>query len=306
MLNGRPAPSSGDLNLDARLCADLGAEFTRVRDARGLSVQHVAERLLLSTRQVKALEKVEFAAFHNATFHLSALRKYATFLDIDSAALDKIGAGLVKPDPHAVMLIPSESSDDAAESTSGRLVSMVGTVVAVAVLAGGGFYLAQSRTRQAPAPAATAASQPVPVTPPPAPVPAPEPAPAVQEAAVVPAADAAPPAVQLPAVAVPAPATPDGSSFGVLRVLHPTWIFVRDMDNAVIERSLAQGETFVFDTQPTYLAVGTADAELSIGARKVDVSKFVASGQIRIRAGDFDVLVQGASPIQAPTPAVRR
>lgn len=303
MLNGRPAPSSGDLNLDARLCADLGAEFTRVRDARGLSIAQVAERLLLSTRQVKALEKVEFTAFHNATFHLSALRKYATFLDIDSGLLDKIGAGLVKPDPQAVMLVPSDSSDDAAETTSGRLVSVVGTLVAVAVLAGGGFYLARSRTTQAPAP--SAATPPAPSTPV-ASAPTPAPAPIVPEPAVVPAADVAPSAVPAVAAPVPAPPAPDTSGFGTLRVLHPTWIFVRDLDNAVIERSLAQGETFVFDTQPTYLAVGTADAELAIGTRKVDVSKFVASGQIRMRAGDFDALVQGASPIQAPTPAVRR
>lgn len=308
MLNGRPAPSSGDMNLDARLCADLGAEFTRARDARGLSIAQVAERLLLSTRQVKALEKVEFAAFHNATFHLSALRKYAAFLDVDSRALDQIASGLVKPDPQAVMLVPSDSSDDAAETTSGRLVSVVGTLVAVVALAGGGFYLAQSRSGQAAVPVTTpAASTPLPSAP--APAPAPVAAPAVPEPAAVPAADvpvsavSAAPAAEVP---VPAPAVPDASGFGVLRVLHPTWIFVRDMDNAVIERSLAQGEAFVFDTQPTYLAVGTADAELSIGSRKVDVSKFVANGQIRIRAGDFDVLVQGASPIQAPTPAVRR
>lgn len=307
MLNGRPAPSSGDLNLDARLCADLGAEFTRARDARGLSIAQVAERLLLSTRQVKALEKVEFAAFHNATFHLGALRKYAAFLDVDSDLLDKIASGLVRPDPQAVMLVPSDSSDDAAESTSGRLVSVLGTLAAVAVLAGGGFYLAQRRSAQTPAPVAAAPAQPAASEPAPAPAPVPVPAvaPAPPEPAVVPAADNPPAAT--PAAAAPvAVSTPDPSSFGVLRVLHPTWIFVRDMDNAVVERSLAQGETFVFETQPTYLAVGTADAELSIGSRKVDVAKFVANGQIRIRAGDFDVLVQGASPIQAPTPAVRR
>lgn len=304
MLNGRTAPSSGDLNLDARLCADLGAEFTRVRDARGLNIAQVAERLLLSTRQVKALEKVDFTAFHNATFHLSALRKYAALLDIDSGLVDKIGSGLVKPDPQAVMLVPSDSSDDAAESSSGQMLSIAGTLLAVAVLAGGGFYLARSRGGRQASPVVTTAPAPAAAAPARAPEPVPAPPPVVQEPAVVPAADVAVPVTAIPPA--PAPPAPDASGFGVLRVLHPTWIFVRDMDNAVIERSLAQGETFVFETQPTYLAVGTSDAELSIGARKVDVSKFVANGQLRIRAGDFDVLVQGASPIQAPTPAVRR
>lgn len=305
MLNGRSAPSSDDLNLDPRLCADLGAEFTRVRDARGLSIAQVAERLLLSNRQVKALEKVEFTAFHNATFHLSALRKYAAFLGVDASLVDKIGSGLVKPDPQAVMLVPSESSDDAAESSSGRMLSIAGTLLAVAVLAGGGFYLAQSRGVRPPSTAAAARPAPVPAAPARAPEPVPAPPPVVVEPAVVPAADVASSVTQA-AAPVPAQPAPDSSGFGMLRVLHPTWIFVRDTDNAVIERSLAQGETFVFDAQPNYLAVGTADAELSIGSRKVDVSKFVANGQLRIRAGDFDALVQGASPIQAPTPAVRR
>ena len=95
------------------------------------------------------------------------------------------------------------------------------------------------------------------------------------------------------------------AAFGTLRVPHPTWIFVRDADNAVIERSLSEGESIELESQPTYLAVGRPDAELRIGDRSIDLSAFVANGQIRIRAGDFDALVQGASPIQAPTSAGR-
>jgi len=88
-------------------------------------------------------------------------------------------------------------------------------------------------------------------------------------------------------------------------VLRPTWIFVRDMENGTIERPIAAGESFDFESQPTYLAVGTTDAELTIGGAPVDVARFVTNGQIRIRAGDFDALVQGASPIPAPTAAAR-
>jgi hypothetical protein len=90
-----------------------------------------------------------------------------------------------------------------------------------------------------------------------------------------------------------------------VRVANPTWIFVRDADNLVIEQSLAAGEAFEFEMQPTYLAIGNTNAELFIGATRIDVSPFIANGQIRIRAGDFDALVQGAIPIPAPTAAVR-
>ena len=84
-----------------------------------------------------------------------------------------------------------------------------------------------------------------------------------------------------------------------------TWIFVRDADGGVIERTLADGESIELESQPVYLATGIPDAELTIGTRRIDVAPFVANGQVRIRAGDFDALVQGASPIPAPTAAAR-
>lgn len=298
MLTGRTAPSSGESSLDARLCGDLGAELARVRESRGLSVAMVGQELLLSTRQVKALESVDFGAFHNATFYLGALRKYAAFAGVDPARVSAIAAGLVKPDLQAIMLVPSESSDEANEPSSSQVLSIVGTLLAVAVLAGGAFYLASAR-QTGTAASVPAASQPVPAAAPtPAALPAPAPA-VVSEPTVVPAVET--PAAALPAATSTVP--PDTGSFGSLRVLHPTWIFVRDAENAVTERSLAVGDTFTFDSQPTYLAVGTADAELTIGTRKVDITKFVANGQVRIRAGDFDALVHDVTPIQAPTPA---
>ncbi|MGC4082260.1 MAG: helix-turn-helix domain-containing protein [Vicinamibacterales bacterium] len=298
MLNARTAPPSGESTLDARLCAELGAELTRAREARGLTITQVGERLLLSTRQVRALETVDFAAFHNASFHLGALRKYVQFAALDERLINQIASSLVRPDPQAVMLVPSDSSDDASESSSGRMLSIVGTIVALAIVAAGAYYLAQSRARSAsPAPAV--------VTPIPTPAPAPPPAAPVvsaPEPEAAPATDSSPTAS---ASTTSSQLSADTQGFGTLRAQHPTWIFVRDVDNAVTERSLAEGETFTIESQPTYLAVGTTDAELTIGTRRIDVARFVTNGQIRIRAGDFDALVQDVSPIQAPTPVGR-
>ena len=50
MNSGRSGLSAGDSPLDARACADLGAELSRVRVARGLTLVQVGEQLLLSTR----------------------------------------------------------------------------------------------------------------------------------------------------------------------------------------------------------------------------------------------------------------
>src|SRR6478672_1670484 len=82
-LTGRSASPSGESRLDARLCAEIGAELTRARQARGITITEVSERLLLSIRQVKSLEEVDFTAFYSATFQLKALKKYAQFANID-------------------------------------------------------------------------------------------------------------------------------------------------------------------------------------------------------------------------------
>ena len=170
------------------------------------------------------------------------------------------------------------------------------SVLLVAAAVGAGFYLLRARSVTGPVGDVVVAAQ-VPAAPAPPPLPAtaivPEPAPLPSTAASTPPLPSDPIAAKLPA------------AFGTLRVLHQTWVFVRDMENGTLERSLAAGESFDFESQPTYLAVGTTDAELTIGGAPVDVARFVTNGQIRIRAGDFDALVQGASPIPAPTAASR-
>jgi len=76
--------------LDAATCARVGARVSAAREKRGLSVDHVCERLLLSRRQVHGLEQADPAAFHNLGFYAAALRKYVAFLDLPSELLDGI------------------------------------------------------------------------------------------------------------------------------------------------------------------------------------------------------------------------
>ena len=296
MITGRSGLSAGDAPLDARACAEIGAELARVRASRGLTLAQVGETLLLSTRQVKALEDVDQSAFHNPTFHLKALRKYVDFTGIDATLLNRVAASVSRPEP---VLTAAQPDEPLVDDGSRRGLAVIGSIVLlVAAVAGGGYFLWLRDTATI-APPATVAQVEPPPPPPPAPV-------AAAQPAVVPAAEVA---SEAPPAAPAANAAPIGitpTAFGTLRVLHPTWIFVRDADNNVVEKTLAAGESFEFETQPTYLAVGSPDAELTIGARAVDLARFVQSGQIRIRAGDFDALVQGASPIPAPTAAAVR
>ena len=92
----KPGTVMRDESLDARLCAEVGAELRRVRGARGLTIAQVGEQLLLSARQVRALEEVEFAAFHNPTFHLNALKKYAALAELDAAWLNRLNAAIAR------------------------------------------------------------------------------------------------------------------------------------------------------------------------------------------------------------------
>ena len=306
---------SGESPLDRRLCAELGAELARVRVAKGLSIAHISEKLLLSPRQVKALEEVEFSAFHNATFHVNAMRKYAAFAGLDPARVTTIAAAIVPTGPPVLPVTP-----DAADEADRQGMSLATALVALVLMAGAGGYYLWSRQ---PAPSPTTASTPVAVSTPPPPPVAP---PAVVDGAAVaalsgseamavsndtPAASASTTAAapvaspSAPPVATVAPTVPPVEpGFGMVRVLHPTWVYIRDADNVVIEKSLGEGQTIALDTQPTYLAVGTPDVQLTIGGKRIELARFVTNGQVRIRAGDFDALAQGVTPITAPT-AVR-
>lgn len=296
-----PSPShysaspSGASPLDARLCAEIGAELARVRTARGLSVAQVGDRLLLSIRQVKALEEVDFAAFHNATFHVNALKKYAAFADLDPSLIAAIASAVARPEVVPVAgAAPVDPSGG--DEPSRRGLMLAASVLVVAAVFGAGGYMLWARRGPAVHGTGEPATGAVP-TPVPPPASIPEPLqPTVAPVTVVP----------LPQQESSLQAHLASSAFGSLRVPHSTWIFVRDADNVVIERTLADGEAIELELQPTYLAVGSTDAELTIGTQPIDLSRFVANGQIRIRAGDFDALVQGASPIPAPTAVAGR
>ena len=316
--SARGSGLTGESPLDRRLCAELGAELARVRAARGMSVAQISEKLLLSPRQVKALEEVEFSAFHNATFHVNAMRKYAAFAGIDLARVTTIADAIVPTGPP--VLLPTPEDDEAGRQG----VSLVATIVAAVLVVGAvGYYIIGRR----PAVAPTSVSVPTP-TPAPPPPPATV-APAVVDGAAVAAlsgseamavstdspaaastatATATAPTAPVASAPASAPAAPVAttvpsaeSGFGSVRVLHPTWVYIRDAENVVTEKSLGEGQTIALETQPTYLAVGTPDVQLTIGGKRIELARFVSNGQVRIRAGDFDALAQGVTPITAPT-----
>lgn len=94
--------------LDAATCARVGARVAAAREKRGLSVERICDRLLLSKRQVHGLEQADASAFHNAGFYATALRKYVALLDLPSELLD--GIMLEPPAPDDALPQPERRS----------------------------------------------------------------------------------------------------------------------------------------------------------------------------------------------------
>ena len=349
-----------------RLSAELGADLQRIRSARGLSPADVGQALLLSVRQVEALEGVEVSVFYSLAFFVRGLRKYATLCEVDSARVDAAVAAMMTPGRIATTTTPSGwEGDRAAAATAVRpptgtsRPAKTETVVtpaaasrrvagvlllAVVCAAAGGVYMLRQRGTTNPAlsssptaaslptgaPAPTAAPStalatapaPIAVAPalePAAPVvaaPAPEPAAVPSQEPIQPPEFAAPDAAPQPPAAAVAETTPARSpidqppvatrspaseaDYGTLRLGRATWLFLRLADNSVTERTLAAGENVSLEARPSYLAIGSPDAVLTLGAQVVDVAPFVRNGQLRMNARDFSQVEPGASP---PSPA---
>jgi cytoskeletal protein RodZ len=153
--------------IDRRVCAELGAELSRVRVSRGLSLTDVGRDLLLSNRQVQALERVDFSVFYSVSFFLVALRKYAKLCGLDPARVDAAAPSPsalapVEP-PLAPIARPVQQAADPAPQPPGRL-ALVALVLAVGLGAVAGGYALWQRVL----PPATAVAA-LPLLPPPAP-----------------------------------------------------------------------------------------------------------------------------------------
>src|SRR5664279_6322618 len=71
----------------ARPTLNVGMSLRRAREALGMSVHDVAERIQFAPRQVEALEANDYAHLPQATFLRGFVRSYARVLQVDEVAL---------------------------------------------------------------------------------------------------------------------------------------------------------------------------------------------------------------------------
>lgn len=265
----RDLPEDG---IDLRRCAEIGRLLAAEREARALSIEEVAYRLLLSKRQVQALEEPEPRVFHAPIYFVKALRKYGAYVGLAPEAFEGVAAA-----------VPDEDETHAAGSPRrwGTATAVILAIV-LAALAGTWFMRSAEAPVAGEAPVVTPAPPPAPPPPPPA-APVPQ-AGQPQERENTPEAEPPPP-VQPAPTPQPQGAAPESSvrAAGGIEVTSDTWVFVRYPDNSTIERGVAAGERITFRTLPVYVAVGTATGvTLVLGERPVDVSPFISNGQVRI------------------------
>ena len=307
-----PAAPSGAPALNGRACADLGVRLAHARSSRGLTVALVAERLLLSTRQVRALEAFDLSAFHNPRFYATALKKYAGFVAVDPELVERAVASEHGPSDPTPVVVPRHEAPAAAPAVRGLDVAdaeprmpLAKVALAVIVILGigvaGYFAWQRPRTEAAAVGRVTDVRPAESAVPPPAPpaapsetspvrdlVTAPTQLAATVETGAAPAATAehAPASALQPAPLALPKAGPSGT-YGAVRVAKPMWVFLRYADGRVVERNLREGDVVTFDAAPVYLALGSTDVELTLADRPIDVTPFIVNGQVRMRATDL-------------------
>jgi transcriptional regulator with XRE-family HTH domain len=112
-------------------CLRIGALLADGRQQRGLSCQNVAERLLMSKRQVNGLETADASGFYNASYFVAGLRKYASFIGLP---LDVDNDMLMSPEPPAPAPPPGPrmlSAWDQPRVWPWLVMVVVGTMLAV-------------------------------------------------------------------------------------------------------------------------------------------------------------------------------
>jgi cytoskeleton protein RodZ len=246
----------------------LGEEFRSAREARGLSLSDVAERLHIRSVYLAAIEDEDWHVIGAPVYVRGFMRTYARFLGLDpEAAVARFAATVPAGTPAASTPRPAAAAEKRnSEQTSPSLAAILAIVVAVAaaLFVGYEFYQYHAGT-----PAGT-------------PVAAGSAAPAADEAAVaVPVADASAPADQA-AEGSPAPVVvaPKAAKRGLtVRVTETSWLRV-DVDGIVaFEGILPKGAIKSYAGKAAVVRVGNAGG-VQIAINGKAVGPLGASGDV--------------------------
>ncbi len=247
----------------------LGEEFRSAREARGLSLSDVAERLHIRSVYLAAIEDEDWHVIGAPVYVRGFMRTYARFLGLDAeAAVARFSASMPAGTPAATAPRPQPTAAEkraAAEQASPSLAAILAIVVAIAAVLFVGYEFYQYKASpQAATPVAGASA-----------VVADDPA-----ATVTPAADATPgdtSGLPPPLVA----ATPKGTAKRGLsvHVTETSWLRIAVDGTVVLEGTLPAGATKSFTGKAAIVRVGNAGG-VSIAVNGKAVGPLGASGDV--------------------------
>jgi cytoskeleton protein RodZ len=224
-----------------------GRTLAAARQARGMSVEDVAQRLKFGSRQIEALEADDYAALPGSVIVRGMIRNYSRLLGLDANALMGDLQRRIEPDPvrleQSVMKVPLPTGP----KRGSRLYAMLSVVVVIAVAAVVADWVLRereaavvSRVRTDVKPAAAAPTGTTAAEPPVAAAPAVEPQPE-------------PPT---PAAAAAAASL----SHIELAFERDSWVEIKDADGAVLTSSINRGgSTRSVEGKPPFaLVIGNA------------------------------------------------
>lgn len=237
-----PVPPTGpdsDLSQEARApipeLVALGRQITAARQARGLDLEALAERLCIGQEQLKALENADTSRLPELVFVIALVRRVAAILEVDAqagvAALRAATPAWSKeatPSPARRPRAQPAQAGRAPTTARGRAPERTGSRPAGPRLAGAALLLGTAalglgflwhRNPFAPSSSGPVSSS----------------APRVSPAATTPAEIP-------PSTAAAKPAAPAGPAHLVLRSKEPSWLEVRDSQGATLFEGTLQGE----------------------------------------------------------------
>ena len=273
----------------------IGTELKRAREAAGLPIRDVAERLKLLPRQIESLEHERFDRLPGPSIARAMVRNYARLLNLDPEPL--VGRMTPPTEKPPEPMVASSRQEAMPSSSPGRRSTLLYASFSGVVLAAVGAFTYQwqhkAATREYVAPTEPQSSQPAMAQKPiakPAEKPVAEP---VEERVQEPAAIEKPPVVAAQAQpraepepgGRPVPAVQPGVHRLVLRTEQEAWLEVRDGSGRSLVSSLnpAGTERAVRGQPPFDLVIGNAaNVKLTYDGKPVDLAAHIKGEVARL------------------------
>lgn len=231
---------------------DLGEEFRRAREARGLSISDVADRLHIRGVYLSAIEDENWTAIGAPVYVRGFMRTYARFLGLDPEGT--VARLAEQPAPGAARSAAATTDERAAGRRGLSPVAVAGILVALLLVGYVGYQYAGYRAEAGGTPAAAASG----------------------EAAATPAEEAATPLPPAEASAghPAAPAAATSARAGALkdklivRLSAPSWLRIEVDGRTVLEGTFPAGTLKSFGGKTAFVRVGNAaGVEIIAGGR---------------------------------------